>query len=84
MLVGIKSSLDFERSGSPLLVRLRPTLLAVILGLLSGTVLGVGSIAFLKTSESIDTLATQQFAAVAQPTKERVLKLVFDAPRILL
>jgi adenylate cyclase len=65
-------------------LRLRPTLLSVVLGLLLATVAGIGSIAFLKTSESIEGLAGQQFAAVTHATVERVQTLASAAPRILL
>lgn len=71
-----------KRSGFSL--RLRPTLLAVVLGLLVATVAGVGAIAFFKTSESIEGLAAQQFSAVTHATVERVRTLAAAAPRILL
>ena len=65
-------------------LRLRPTLLAVLLGLLVATVGSIGAIAFFKTSESIETLAHQQFAAVTKATGERVQSLVAGVPRVLL
>jgi adenylate cyclase len=63
--------------------RLRPTLLTVILGLLLATVAGIGAIAFVKTSESIDALARQQFTAVVQATVARVQSLVEGVPSSL-
>ena len=65
-------------------LRLRPTLLSLVLGLLVATVVAIGAIAFLKTSDSIETLAGQQFAAVTHATVERVQTLASAAPRILL
>ena len=64
-------------------LRLQPTLLAVLLGLLVATVGGIGAIAFVKTTESIETLAHQQFAAVVKATVARVQGLVGDVPGTL-
>jgi adenylate cyclase len=63
--------------------RLRPTLLTVVLGLLVATVGSIGAIAFVKTADSIESLAAQQFTAVTQATVERVQTLVATTPRIL-
>jgi adenylate cyclase len=64
-------------------LRLRPTLLAVLLGLLVATVGGIGAIAFIKTTESIETLAHQQFGAVVKATVARVQGVVGDVPGTL-
>lgn len=76
----IKSFLT--RSLPPL--RLYPTLVSVITTLLSGTVIGIGTIAFLKTSESFEILAHQQLITVAQVAKEHVGELVSESPQILI
>jgi hypothetical protein len=64
-------------------IRLRPTLLIVLLGLLITTVAGIGAIAFVKTSESIETLADQQFATVTKATVARMRDLVGGVPGML-
>lgn len=64
-------------------LRLRPTLLIVLLGLLITTVGGIGTIAFVKTSESIETLADQQFATVTKATVASMRGLVGGVPGML-
>lgn len=64
-------------------LRLRPTLLGVVLGLLLATVACIGGIAFVKTSETVENLAAQQFDAVNHAVVERVRALVSAPPLIL-
>lgn len=64
-------------------LRLRPTLLGVVLGLLLMTVTFIGGIAFIKTSETVESLAAQQFDAVNHAVVERVRGLVSAPPLIL-
>ena len=64
-------------------LRLRPTLLGVVLGLLLATVACIGGIAFVKTTETVESLAAQQFDAVNHAVVERVRALVSAPPLIL-
>lgn len=68
---------------SGLSFRLRPTILMALLGLVVSTVGGIGAIAFVKTSESIETLAQQHFSTVTKATVEKVQNLVWNVPQIL-
>lgn len=74
----------FRKGENGFLPRLRPTLLALVLGLLLITVACVGSIAFFKTSESIESLVGQQFSAVSHSIVDRVEALTSAPSRILL
>ena len=82
-MLAIDRESDRVPAAPRLSLRLRPTLLVVLLGLLVATVGGVGTIAFVKTTESIEILAHQQFAAVVKATVARTQGLVGDIPGTL-
>ena len=64
-------------------LKLRPTLLGAIIGLLVATVATIGGVAFFQTSRSIDLLVDQHFDTAANAAATEVRRLLAPAPAIL-
>jgi adenylate cyclase len=67
----------------PFVLPLRPTILALTVGLLCAVVLAIATIAYLRTGSALEILVDEHLDVIAESTETKVEHLLDDAPRIL-